>query len=101
MDIRLGSRRPPQGVRAAPPLTARWLSTNAGLRERVKDEAVERLRASFLAASAASLATTHRGVKTLNLARISRRLTAVSITLSVGLALGYPLTKAWIESVGG
>jgi hypothetical protein len=37
----------------------------------------------------------------LDLTRIRRRFTALSIALSVGLALGYSFTKAWIESAGG
>jgi len=34
------------------------------------------------------------------IAGIRERLTAAGLTLSVGVALGYALTKAWVESAG-
>ena len=33
----------------------------------------------------------------LSIARIKSRLAATGITLGVGLALGYAVTKAWVE----
>ena len=36
-------------------------------------------------------------VKMLSIARMKSRLAATGITLGVGLAFGYAVTKAWIE----
>jgi hypothetical protein len=32
---------------------------------------------------------------------LRQRIAATSITLSIGLAFGYAVTKAWVESAGG
>jgi hypothetical protein len=38
---------------------------------------------------------------TLYFSTLRRRIAATSFTLGVGLAFGYALTKAWVESAAG